>query len=327
MKDNNVFDVVLLFALPASGKSEVRHLLANQDPEILKKEFHIGENVQLDDFPYVFLVRNIDQALVNMGVEPIFAAEPGKRFYDQRLFGALIKMLNEDYEDLFTKKQIDEGNLSDYYLRRLEKACKDVGMKEDFSHLSPETYAELCSRVAPVCEDLLKEKYANYPDTMEGKTCVIEMARGGDIEHSLPLSDPEGYQYSLRQFSDNILSRAAILYIWVTPEESRRKNHERAKPGADGSSLFHETPIEVMYHEYGICDMIYLRDHSEKPDTVTVKTENEKHYVPIGVFDNRVDKTTPFRDEPETWDQKSVEEVTASIKEATDTMWKGYLER
>ena len=60
MKDN-VFDVVLLFALPASGKSEVRHLLANVDPERLSKEFHIGENVQLDDFPYVYMMRCIDE--------------------------------------------------------------------------------------------------------------------------------------------------------------------------------------------------------------------------------------------------------------------------
>ena len=59
--ENNVFKVVLLQALPASGKSEVRNFMANIEPERLKKEFHIGENLQLDDFPYVHMMRRIDR--------------------------------------------------------------------------------------------------------------------------------------------------------------------------------------------------------------------------------------------------------------------------
>lgn len=64
--ENNVFKVVLLQALPASGKSEVRNFMANIEPERLKKEFHIGENLQLDDFPYVHMMRRIDNELEAM---------------------------------------------------------------------------------------------------------------------------------------------------------------------------------------------------------------------------------------------------------------------
>ena len=39
---NKVFKVVLLQALPASGKSEVRNFMANVEPERLRDEFHIG---------------------------------------------------------------------------------------------------------------------------------------------------------------------------------------------------------------------------------------------------------------------------------------------
>ena len=46
----NTFDVVLLTALPASGKSEIRNILAHIEPQRLMKEVHIGANTQLDAF-------------------------------------------------------------------------------------------------------------------------------------------------------------------------------------------------------------------------------------------------------------------------------------
>ena len=67
MPNKNIFDVVLLFALPASGKSEVRRYMANISPKKLSEEFHIGDNLQLDDFPYVFMMRRIDEELLKLG--------------------------------------------------------------------------------------------------------------------------------------------------------------------------------------------------------------------------------------------------------------------
>ena len=67
MPNKNIFDVVLLFALPASGKSEVRRYMANISPEKLSEEFHIGDNLQMDDFPYVFMMRRIDEELLKLG--------------------------------------------------------------------------------------------------------------------------------------------------------------------------------------------------------------------------------------------------------------------
>ena len=78
--ENNVFKVVLLQALPASGKSEVRNFMANIEPERLKKEFHIGENLQLDDFPYVHMMRRIDNELAAIRARsPSLTEETGAR--------------------------------------------------------------------------------------------------------------------------------------------------------------------------------------------------------------------------------------------------------
>ncbi|MBP3539599.1 MAG: hypothetical protein J6J62_07120, partial [Oscillospiraceae bacterium] len=96
---NNVFKVVLLQALPASGKSEVRNFMANVEPQRLQDEFHIGENLQLDDFPYVHMMRRIDNELEAMGEARIFY--PGEApFIDGRDWGTLCNLLNEDYHDL-----------------------------------------------------------------------------------------------------------------------------------------------------------------------------------------------------------------------------------
>jgi len=59
--------VVLLCALPASGKSESRKFLEKMSRDDLQASFKIGETVQLDDYPYVDLMRDFDTALEQLG--------------------------------------------------------------------------------------------------------------------------------------------------------------------------------------------------------------------------------------------------------------------
>ena len=320
---NNIFDVVLLLALPASGKSEVRKLLSTVPAEKLKEDFHIGDNLQLDDFPYVFLMRRIDEELEAMGQKPLFY--PGQNpFLDGRDWGTLINLLNEDYEDMIHKKEIVTSSYADYQFKKIDRAAVKNGMDERIMRLPALVYNALVEKLEDHCKKMVEEKMADYPDSMENKTIVIEMARGGSDGATMPLSDPFGYQYSLRHFSKDILERAAILYVYVEPEESRRKNEARYDPNDPGSSIHHMTPVSVMLYDYGCDDMLYLKETSEVEDTITIRNDSGTFHLPIGVFDNRVDKTTFLRDDPKTWDQALVKEVTASIHDATDTMWKNY---
>lgn len=320
---SNVFDVVLLVALPASGKSEVRNFMANIDAKRLQDEFHIGENLQLDDFPYVHMMRRIDEELEKLGKDRIYypGAEP---FYDGRDWGTLCQLLNEDYHDLLNRNVVDPDSAAEYLFERIDRASMMSGMNPRLSLLEDDVRKKIAKVLEPEARKMLDEKHAQYPDDFENKTIVIEMARGGKDGSSMPLTDTFGYQYSLPQFSPEILNNAAILYIWVTPEESRRKNEARANPDDPGSNLFHGVPIGVMLGDYGCDDMEYLRENTEVENTITVKAHGETYYLPIGVFDNRVDKTSFLRGDKKSWDAELVEEVTEAIKEATDTMWSNY---
>lgn len=316
----NSFDIVLLVALPASGKSEVRNFMANLAPERLLREFHIGANLQLDDFPYVHMMRRIDNELEAMGESRIFY--PGEEpFCDGRDWGTLCCLLNEDYHDLINRNVSKPDSAAMLLFERIDRAGGQVGIAPRLGLLPESVRSKLASILEEEARDMLEEKHAQYPDSFENKTIVIECARGGPDGSSMPLTDTFGYQYSLPIFCPEILEKAVVLYLWVTPEESRRKNADRADPNDPGSNLHHGVPMAVMLGDYGCDDMEYLVQHSEKKNTLTVCAHGKTYHLPIGIFDNRVDKTSFLRETPDKWDPVLVEEVTAAIRTATDTMF------
>ena len=318
--NHTVFDVVLLMALPASGKSEVRNFMAHLDPDRLRSEFHIGENLQLDDFPYVHMMRRIDNELQAMGKERIFY--PGEEpFCDGRDWGTLCCLLNEDYYDLINRNYVQTDSAAMYLFERIDRAGQQAGLPPRLGLLRDEIRMKLASVLEREARTLLSEKQAQYPDSFENKTIIIECARGGPDGATMPLSGTFGYQYSLPMFCPEILEKAVVLYIWVTPEESRRKNADRADPNDPGSNLHHGVPMAVMLGDYGCDDMQYLIANSDKADTLTVSAHGRTYHLPIGVFDNRIDKTSFLRAEPDQWDPQLVREVTAAIRQATDTMF------
>lgn len=320
---NGVFKIILLQALPASGKSEVRNFLANIEPERLQNEFHIGENLQLDDFPYVHMMQRIDDELQAMGQPRIFHPLD-MPFYDGRDWGTLCALLNEDYHDLINRSAVKADSAAKLLFDRLDRASAAAGLPPRMGMLDADTREKLASALEEEAGAMLKEKHAGYPESFENKTIIIECARGGPAGSEMPLTGSFGYQYSLPMFCPEILKNAAILYIWVTPEESRRKNADRADPNDPGSNLHHGVPEAVMLGDYGCDDMEYLLNNTEIENTVTVKAHGTSYHVPVGIFDNRVDKTSFLREEPSQWDEDKIKEVTAGIRAATDTMYANY---
>ena len=320
--NSSVFDVVLLMALPASGKSEVRNFMAHLDADRLRTEFHIGENLQLDDFPYVHMMRRIDNELQAMGEERIFY--PGEEpFVDGRDWGTLCCLLNEDYYDLINRNTVQTDSAALLLFERIDRAGQQAGLPPRLALLPEEVRGKLARALEKEARAMLDDKQAQYPESFENKTIIIECARGGPDGASMPLTGTFGYQYSLPMFCPEILEKAVVLYIWVTPEESRRKNADRADPNDPGSNLHHGVPMAVMLGDYGCDDMQHLIAGSSKANTIEVSAHGRTYHLPIGVFDNRVDKTSFLRSEPDEWDPELVREVTAAIRRATDTMYAG----
>jgi hypothetical protein len=298
------FEVLLLLAMPAAGKSEIRRYLSHLDRAGLAT-LGLGAPVQLDDYPYVHLMHLISSELRALGRDPIFFATDRSRFSDPEDWGTLIHLLNQDYRAVTGESGPKTG-----ILERIDRARRAAGVGPAFVELP----ASIVARI----ERAVEGSVPRLRPTAHGTTVLIEFARGGPPGAELPLPAPIGYGHSLRLLDPSILARAAILYVWVTPEESNRRNRERARPGADGESsiLHHDVPEVVMHEDYGCDDLFWLAQQSDRPGTVAVEAGGERYHLPLAVFDNRTDTTSFLRSDPREWPKDAVGRIHRRLAEA-----------
>jgi hypothetical protein len=108
-------------------------------------------------------------------------------------------------------------------------------------------------------------------------TALIEFSRG---------SGHGGYAEAFQHLSDEVLKRAAILYVRVPFEESLRKNRRRFNPDKPDSILEHGLTDEKMERLYRDDDWGTVAPG----DTGRLSLRN--HRVPYAVFPNEDDVTT-----------------------------------
>jgi len=108
-------------------------------------------------------------------------------------------------------------------------------------------------------------------------TTIVEFARGS--EHG-------GYAEAFSHLADDLLHRAAVVYLHVSFEESRRKNHRRFNPERPDSILEHALPDEKMERTYRDDD--WATFSAGDPDFLTLRSIR----VPYVVFENDDDVTT-----------------------------------
>ncbi|MCA9521918.1 MAG: hypothetical protein KC609_13130 [Myxococcales bacterium] len=323
-----LLDTVLLLALPASGKSEVRHYLASLTPKQCREDFGMGPTLQLDDYPYVHFMHRIDDELMQRGQPYIFYKGPHRPFQDDFEWGTLCHLLNEDYDNLLHQRRVEVPSAAQHLFERIDRARARVELPPRLGDLPYRLRAEIAAAMEDEVSEHLAELNAIWSTNREGHTIVVELARGGPNGAAFPLTPPHGYEYSLSCFSSAMLERASILYVWVTPEESRRKNIERGKPDGQGSILHHSVPLEVMLGQYGCDDMAHLIERSGEPESVAIERlevvgdGSNAHYalrtfrLPVGRFDNRDDLTTFVRKETSAWGADEVERIHSALGRA-----------
>lgn len=312
----NLIDTLLLLALPAAGKSEIRFYLDSLDREHLAEDFRLGPIVDLDDYPYVHLMRRISQELRHDGEDPVFFSSDHEPMLDGRDWGTLIHLLNEDYAELGRGHAPEPETAAGWLLDRLDRARHSAGAPSPFGAMATRVRSRLEAAIESDARRLWSERTETMRHPLADVTTIIEFARGGPDGAELPLPAPHGYRYSLGELSAEILDRASVLYVWVTPAESRRRNLERAKPGIEGdaSILFHGVPQEVMLGDYGTDDMEWLLEQSSEPGTVQVEAHGRTNFLPAARFDNRVDHTSFVRDHP--WPSEAVARLHHDLMQA-----------
>jgi hypothetical protein len=115
------------------------------------------------------------------------------------------------------------------------------------------------------------------PSYHQQTTTIIEFSRG---------SQHGGYRGAFLHFPEDLLKKAVVIYVWVSFEESLRKNRRRFNPDRPDSILEHSLPdakLERLYH-YDDWDEL----SSSNPDFLEI----EDSRVPYAVFENEDDVTT-----------------------------------
>ena len=267
----------------------------------------LGPTAQLDDYPYVHLMRRISHELAALGADPVFFASDETPWQEPLDWLTLIHLINDDFARMGAGG--GEPPTPSGLLDRFDGARILAGAPEPFRALSPRVRAALEASIAADVADLDPIAAAE-----RGSTIVIEFARGGPVDAGLPLPHPFGYAASVGALSAEIRRRASILYVWVEPEESRRRNRERAMPGREGdaSILHHGVPEAVMVEDYGIDDMAWLEGQARLPGTIPIGSAD----IPMQRLDNRDDRTSFLRAEPAEWPTDAVDELHRDLSSA-----------
>jgi len=137
------------------------------------------------------------------------------------------------------------------------------------------------------------------PGYHQDHTTLIEFSRGA--EHG-------GYLEAFQHLSENVLQRAAILYVRVPFEESLRKNRRRYNPDKPDSVLEHGLPDEKMERLYREDDFAEIA-----PGDSGVILINGFH-VPFAVFANEDDVTT-----------NKPEQLASRLQAVLGELWKLYI--
>lgn len=123
------FEILLLIARPAAGKSEIINYLKKTSLTERLDRFHIGNFTEIDDFPMLWTWFEEDALLEKMGHPSLHTTQDGY-FKFAYLWDLLIERICLDYEKLMRD---DQG---DTVIIEFSRGSEHGGFQRAFEHLS-----------------------------------------------------------------------------------------------------------------------------------------------------------------------------------------------
>jgi hypothetical protein len=163
MENKNTFDILLLIARPAAGKSEIIDHLKNTALDRRTQDYHIGKFEEIDDFPMLWTWFEEDDILTKLG-HPRLHSNVERHFLANYLWDVLIERICLEYNKIVR----DEPDYHDHTTTIIEfaRGTSHGGFKRAFQHLSKEIAERLVILYINVSwEESLRKNRARFnPD-------------------------------------------------------------------------------------------------------------------------------------------------------------------
>ncbi len=174
MSDSNTFDILLLIARPAAGKSEVIDFLKSVPPEQRAQRFHIRTFEEIDDFPMLWTWFEEDDLLEKMGHPRLHTDHDGYFLY-QYLWDLLTERIGLEYRK--SRRDTSDEDPSLTTIVEFSRGREHGGYRSAFAHLPPEMLGRMAVLYIDVsCEESRRKNRKRFnperPDSI--------------LQHSLP---------------------------------------------------------------------------------------------------------------------------------------------
>lgn len=158
--NRNTFDILLLIARPAAGKSEIIAHLRDTPLDHRLDKFHIGSFQELDDFPMLWTWFEEDAILEELGHPRIHTDKEGN-FLHAHQWDLLIRRINLEYDKLLRDEPKFHQNNT--LIIEFARGSSHGGFKRAFEHLSETIAARMAILYINVSwEESLRKNRARF---------------------------------------------------------------------------------------------------------------------------------------------------------------------
>ena len=135
MRAEKLFNILLLIARPAAGKSEIIDYLKRIPVEERRRRFHIGRFDEIDDFPMIWTWFEEDTLLEKMG-HPRLHTDAEGYFIENYLWDLLIERISLEYQKKL--RDLPQESEASTTIIEFSRGSEHGGYHAALSHLSPQ---------------------------------------------------------------------------------------------------------------------------------------------------------------------------------------------